>query len=259
MVRRTTGRRYSGARRRYARFSGRYMRPIRRRYFRGRGIKPELKANDVAQTVGSGTVASLKFHRQFCDLSNYTSSTIGPTKTNCLLLNGIANGTSQFQRIGAQVEGRSLLMRMCIKTPVAQEAAPAYNQCVRVMIIKDRAANQISPGVSTGASAFILASPGYASICPNNLEFRNRFKVLYDKRFVLIGGTDANTYYVEYYKKFKPRSMIATYAGTDATIGSISTNSLWLCCFSDDDPFTVPAADMAYCENVVTRFRYIDP
>lgn len=174
--------------------------------------------------------------------------------TNLVCLNEIGQGTDFYQRLGSQVTVTSIFIRGCVKTPVAKLGDNTYNNCVTVYVIQDRQANGNVPAVTDFLSVSGLTDP---STTMRNLGNRSRFKVLAKRQMILIGGTNANTYYFEISVK-KP--IKTTYDGSTASYSNIKTNSIWLAlCDNLSWSATDPDTTHAYVESLYTRTRFVDP
>ena len=157
----------------------------------------------------------------------------GPTTTNVTstatltLLNGVATGTDYTNRIGRKIRMRNLYIRYWM--------APEDNTCndnvVRCMIVYDNQTNGAAPNITD-----ILNSSSVVEQL--NLNNRDRFKVLWDKLFILGAvsniATQAfsnghNTYSGKKFIKLPLKgAMEALFGGTGSTVGSIQTGSIYL-------------------------------
>lgn len=235
---------------------GRYPGTAFRRIFRSwggqsklrrrRGLwKPERKYYDVIH-YGRGLGTGLFFGSTF----QYTTAN---TKT-LVLLNGIAQGTTAIARIGEQVTWTSVFIRGCITTPPGDISLTSYSNCVKVVLFRDRQANGSTPAITDLLEIYAGVDP---ALCYNALTYRNRFKVIAEKKMILIGGTNANKYYYEFVstKPFK-----TTYTGSGSAVTDVRTNSLWLACI---DELAVSAVDPdtshVFHSSFNARMRFIDP
>lgn len=199
------------------------------RQFSRRGI-PELKFADRANTILTQTFINLN---------------------GTFLLNGITQGTDYNQRIGRQITVKSILLNLLIAYDLtAPSIGSAQNgNLVRVMVIYDGQPN--SGTLATGAD--ILADQT-STTSPMNLDNRDRFKVIIDKRFNLNGmyystNLVAGNPTSVYMSKYKKLNLDVIFSGTANTIGSISTGAFILLVQVSD-----PNAAIQYW----SRIRYHD-
>jgi len=181
----------------------------------------ELKAKDTA--------ASLVF----------TSDT-----GNILLLNGIALGTDFNTRIGRKFTMKSILMRLSV---FQGDTTPPRVANARVMIVYDSQTNTTAPTIAQVLNTTI----GSPVVRCNNLDNRDRFKVLLDYTCSI----SPNGQQCVFEKKYLRCDLETINGGTDATVGSITTGSLYLLCIGDNvaaDPNPNPKGE------VFVRVRYSD-
>lgn len=108
--------------------------------------------------------------------------TTQPTNAGAIVsLSSIVQGDTDVDRDGNQVKVRKLLMRIYAVQADATITGPTR---IRMMVFIDKQSNNVPPAVT---DVLETASPQ----SPMNLDFRLRFKVLYDKVIVL-GGTAAS-------------------------------------------------------------------
>lgn len=255
---------YAG--RRMSRRRGRFPGNVFRRSYRGgwsglssfarkrRLFRPERKALD--RNLGGVTRAGGIFFQSTVNIKEFstTNSPTAGSSANGFSMVEINQGTGLSERIGNQITVTNMMVRGCIKTPTTNGDTPAYNNCVTVMIVQDRQANGAIPAVSDILVASTYTDP---STSMRNLENRSRFKILAKRQMILIGGTNANTYYFEMSVK-KPIKII--YNGTGSGYTNVRTNQIWFLCFDNlgasvADPITANAS----LESVYARTRFIDP
>ena len=260
MVRRIyAGRRISGRRRR---FPG----SVFRRSFRGgwsslsrfssrrRLYKPERKAYSI--DWGTPDRAGGIFFQAEINIkpSSGVNAPLVTNSANGLSLVEIAQGTHIYSRIGSQITVTNIMIRGCIKTPTTAGDTPAYNNCVTVYVVQDRQSNGAIPTTGQLLTVGTYTDP---STTMRNLANRSRFRILAKRQMILIGGTNANTYYYEISIK-KPIKV--TYDGDGGTYNEIKTNNIWLFCFDNRNYVTSdPITNLAYHESLFIRTRFIDP
>lgn len=180
------------------------------------------------------------------------------------LLNGLATGTSSYQRVGSKINMKSLYW--CVNFGMcAVDADPAtdiatLNTPVRFMIVYDKQANgaqfaitdllNTTAGVGNGAR-------GIDTCSPNNLNNRDRFIVLADKRFVLQSeGTSART--IKKYKKLNTQVCYTNGAGVGG-ISEITSGSLYAVVFRDAEMNNQLDPALTVTMNGLIRLRFQDP
>lgn len=190
-----------------------------------RGTGPELKVIDVAQ---------------------------GPTNnTNTgvlTLVNGVGQGSDFTQRIGRKVCLKSLLINWSTsQAGVSTEAG----EVVRMMLIYDSQTNSASLPATT--DVLLTADPFSAM----NLNNRDRFKILYDKRATLNPAVytasvlTAGAPVLRFYSKYLKLNHEMIFSGTGSTIGSIQTGSIFSLVIT-----TSGTGSSTY--NLTTRLRFLD-
>lgn len=159
-----------------------------------------------------------------------------------VLLNGLAEGVSQQQRVGDEVHMTSVQYRGQIVTNSANVGGPVF---VRMIVFWDRQANGAAPTIAassgtTGTDALLDSQTSTdLTIAPYMYSTQDRFRVLYDKRWCLnpiLASYDASGALIETYEigmQFKKKVKLnrrvkyeATPGGT-AGIADIATNSLY--------------------------------
>lgn len=175
----------------------------------------------------------INVEHKYLDVSNSTTydNTIGSE-----LLNGMGQGTTSITRTGDTVKWTSLLIRMSFNLH-----ASATQSRIRVLIYRDKQTNGalIADDNILASSTNILA--------PRNLDYDKRLKVYKD--FVVMINTDRPEKQLKIYigkLKFHTR-----YVDGNATISSISTNSMCIAIMSDEAT-NMPTVGY-YC-----RMRFID-
>lgn len=180
------------------------------------------------------------------------------------LLNGLKLGTSAFQRIGNKIAMKSLYWSLAFGLS-AVDSDPTVdvavlNVPVRMMVVYDKQTNGALPvgsdlltnvtGVdNTTARAIDVNSP-------NNLNNKDRFVVVADKRFIL----SSNGSSARHIKKYKRLNTSVSYK-SGATVGNvtdITSGGLYLYFFADADLATAtdPAPSVWITGDV--RLRYQD-
>lgn len=180
----------------------------------------------------------LRYELKFVDLP-YTSSNIPAAASPMLvLLNGIAPGSANWNRIGNKVNLKSIRIRGSIN--FATTAANIPNQDIRMLIVYDKNPNKSNPTLSdilqqttqTGAtSQNVFSNP--------NINNRERFKILRDRTwntpyytFTSNILTNCETtdidYRIDEYIKLKNLPTIYSGTSTTCTIGDITSGALFM-------------------------------
>lgn len=168
--------------------------------------------------------------------------------TTFILCNGMVQGTSGITRIGRQITVKSVAVNFMLK-PAATTTAGLF----RLMLIWDHQANGAAPAI-TDIVGFNDAATTTANqiTAPLNLQNRERFKVILDKRFP-VGQIIANSMVmpvIDHLEKFRKQNVVVTYnAGNAGTVADIATESLYLVLLT-----TAGVANCAVNGNVRIRF-----
>lgn len=163
------------------------------------------------------------------------------------LLNGIAQGTDNTDRIGRKTILKSILFRISVFPSATAPAATG--DVVRVMLVYDCQTNAAAPAVTDIISAGFYDNP-------MNLNNRDRFKILADK-FITMSANNyaaaaltAGSPTAKHLKIYKKMSMDQIFAGTAATVGSISTGGIFL--------LTISKGNLISTYDYDSRIRFID-
>jgi len=153
------------------------------------------------------------------------TSAAGTAAGAVTLLNGVAQGTDYNQRIGRKFTMKSIMCRFGISYGTGA-AVGSVGNIVRILIFYDCQTNLNTPAVTD-----VLQTASYLS--PMNLNNRDRFIVICDKRFVLqSGGPNAR-----FFKKFKFLNTAACYK-SGATVGDITditSGSIYALAYTDGE------------------------
>lgn len=141
-----------------------------------------------------------------------------------VLINGVASGTNVNQRVGRRIVMKSIYIRGYIFTGTTPLSFP-----VRTMLVLDKQANGAAPTMQQILGSFASAQADIDA--PNNLDNRERFKIMMDKMTIIQvnGGTSGATSNAGWIQKYKKCNIPVTFNNVGLGISSISTNSLWLC------------------------------
>jgi len=188
------------------------------------------------------------------EIKTIDSGSVGPqtvfdTAGSVLLINGVAQGDDYNARQGRKIQMQSVLCRIS----VWEDPNSNFNsgEIGRIMLVYDMQANGVAPTVAN-----ILQNSTWDS--PNNLDNRNRFKTLYDKEFVMEAANFATAALTNgaprprIFKFYKKLNLPVTFSGTGATVGAISTGSLYLLYITANTSNSL----ISYTN---TRVRFVDP
>lgn len=141
-----------------------------------------------------------------------------------ILLNGSIPGSGATNRIG-----RKIFMRSCLIRFACAAAATSTSGIVRCMLVYD---SQVNGTAFTDTDLLVPfdGTPNPFITSKNNLDNRDRFKVLMDKQFYLSGGTAVTDTNVRILMKYKRLEHPVIYnAGTAGTVADINTGGLFFC------------------------------
>lgn len=225
-----------------------------------------LRARSAIATGGYGPLASRGFYGaytlrgrnelKFTDVTLVNDPVLLTWKVN--LLNGIAQGTDYNQRIGRKAQMKSVLVNGNLFPTLQNSGSSPVGCFARIVVIYDTQPNSGSLPAGTD----IFASNDTSS--PMNLNNRDRFKVIYDKRmqigsYLLTAGgaLSAGSPNNVFWSKWKSCNYEIIFSGTAATIGSISTGALYLC-YTCDYVGGVGTPPSVVSVDWYTRVRFID-
>lgn len=165
---------------------------------------------------------------------------------NTLLVNGLAQGTTSFTRIGDEVNFTSIQVRGTISHQLNNPAlnhSPTY----RLIIVRDMQPNGAAMTFGNLLDLSLITEPVYA---PRNMDYIDRFKIYYDKvgvlnpnfQFITSGtGTPLITTTTQVgdvarsIKFFKKLNFKTNYGLANAgNISDIARNSLYFLFISDE-------------------------
>lgn len=205
---------------------------------------------------------------KFVDVSfgttNAASPVLSAAASTFYLLNGLQLGTSAYQRIGNKIAMKScywsLTFGINALNTIATSTSGTPQVPVRMMIVYDKQTNGALPVVSDLLSGYSgIANSTARAIdvnSPNNLNNKDRFIVLCDKRFVLSAqGTGSRIL-----KKYKKLSTSVSYK-SGATVGNvtdITSGGLYFIAYRDDDLGNNTNPDTSVRMTGDIRLRYQD-
>lgn len=177
-------------------------------------------------------------------VSAYTLDITG----DIVLINGVATGTDFTDRIGRRTNCVSVQLRGWF-SPVNATTSVGVGDMIRILLIHDSQTNGVAPTIANIFQTTIDVNSFM------NLDNRERFKVLYDKKVYVapFNATVAtqNTNNMPIIDVYKKCNIPTIYEGTAATVGSVSSGAIWLVCWSQSAAATVVF-------NGTTRVRFVD-
>lgn len=178
------------------------------------------------------------------DLIGETSSC--NTTGEFTLLNALARGTDYDERVGRQVTVKSIQ----IKGVIQATPETGTDQLQRVMIFVDNDTDGAPP---TGADLIQGFNNAFEDVYnPRNLNNRDRFRVLYDRTFVMNKDTkDPCKRIFKYYKRLNQAVLFN--AGNAGTEADIQKGAIWIFTYG-----TNAAGGTAGNAGFSSRIRFID-
>lgn len=170
------------------------------------------------------------------------------------LLNGLTLGTSAVTRIGRQIVIKSIHMKFDITGAYFSVGPTLPSTMCRAMIIFDSQPNGTTPNVS---DLLEDTTTGLQALASTALRYSGRFKILYDKRWVVNNNLAATTtatwsqIFDEVYLKVNLKCNYANTSNGDVT--DIDTGALWLFLTSDSGATANNPDVLLY-----NRIRFVD-
>lgn len=150
---------------------------------------------------------------------------------NSSCLNSISQGDGESNRDGRRCVLKKLILRgMLTLGPTADQADGISARVVRVLVVLDKQTN----GVQLNSEDVLADSAGVDVLSMVNLQHSRRFRILWDRTFVLQPATaqtdGANTASIahegKYFSIVKNLNIPVTFDGTTDDIANITDNSL---------------------------------
>jgi len=186
------------------------------------------------------------------------------SNANVYLLNGVQEGTGEFNRIGRKIFMKSLYMKLRL---LATGTVVAGTDAGRVVIVYDRQPN--SAGALPPLTTIFQDTDQTGAVSTNafsgiNIDYKDRFQVMFDSKFGLPSASLASANgagLVELnacetiIQKFIPLKLDVQYSSTanPCTITNINTGALYLCTMG----FLAPGSQAWELEGNF-RLRYYD-
>lgn len=209
-------------------------RPRRRRRFRGR--RRGLTTRQAAFRALSRVDPEKKYH----DILVAESPYIG--NPHIILMNGIAEGVGNSQRIGDSCKFLSMQWKM-VANLNATTPLPAV---IKVMFLVDTQSN----GNLANENNIILDT-GAPITSPLNLNNSKRFRVLSST----VMNLDPNSKFFAYRSAYRKLRLMPRWNGSGGTIGNVATGAL-LCYMTSNVPNALGAAQGPFVE-LQFRLRFV--
>jgi len=229
------------------------------------------KLSGLFRTGGFRTVSAKRPELKFVD---YAAVSATPTtgNGNPLLLNGIQQGTGQFNRIGRLVSNKYLEIKWRVAPTTAQLVAfdPTVHTQIRVMCFVDHQANGASiNGLSDVCTTLDQnGSQTYTLLSMQNMQNRSRFTILRDELLTLAANETSafpagepltQAMFSTHLRTWKIdlKGLKTTYKSTSnpSVIADISTNAIYLLLVIDSPQGGQTNACNIY---LTARLRYYD-
>lgn len=186
------------------------------------------------------------------------------------LLNGVAQGTGAFNRIGRLTAGKYLEVRwngdlLAAIMPTFNPSQPVKN---RVMVVIDHQANGATPQYTDVVESVPASGQSNATSTPyslQNMANKARFTILRDEIFhsgcfnnaagITAGGVLTPDVFSGHTRTWKIdlKGLKTTYKSVNGGISDIATNAIWLVFISD-----YAGAGQNLSLNYTARLRYYD-
>lgn len=237
---------------RYNRTLGRIGRRVVRRYGSGRGPFRTGGFNAIRAGRSMLNAPAGSAERKFLDTTVADATSINDAGT-MILLNGMAQGTSQSTRIGNKMTMSSIQGRYQVFNGTTQTGS----SCCRIIVFYDTQSNAAAPAINDLLSD---TTAGQRSTSPLNLANRDRFRVVYERTWipgnafsgvmdegVIEGFLDFN----QFYKKIRLDTIYNNTSG--GTVADIQTGALFCWIYAD-----IGAGTGSPRWQATFRLRYVD-
>lgn len=207
--------------------------------------KKPVKRNNRFNGLNKSNAPEHKF------IDTTAATYLATTTGSVTLINGIATGTDYNNRLGRKVEFTSVH----VKGYVYPEDTTVVESFARLMVVWDSDVDGVAPTITD-----ILAQS--SSISFNNLNNRNRFRVLINEEFAIgavqstisatVGSTTGSPTVYPIDRFVKLPSLVQIAQGTTNTVASIQEGALWMVVIGNN------GASNGSIFQVATRCRFTD-
>lgn len=200
---------------------------------------PIKKRKDQVNLVNPKRSSNKKPEKKNIDQDTAAMVTFGQSTANLQLLNGIAQGATENQRIGRSVDMVSMTYKWVgAVAPTTTGASP-----LRLLIVYDKQPN----GVALTALN-VLQVDSIESLM--NLSFSKRFIILVDEEIESVGTAGPQAWFKKGYRSL---NLPAEFTGNGGTVASIETGSVYALVYQTGGLLIASPNSQLY-----TRIRYID-
>ncbi len=213
--------------------------PLLRRYANAQAMPGKALAK-IAMGRANKALKQLNSEKKYHDVTE-ADKAIAKDTPEIYVLNGIAQGDGEDQRVGFNVKATSLYWRINLTA----NGATNSNLC-RILVVLDKQGDGSLPSVTD-----VLTATNVDAF--RELKNAYRYKILYDRRVkVAPEGQTGDLVTLKGYTNFKYPVMVRYNADT-TSVSSITTNPIYLIAFSDAlSSGSPPVMDF------ISRFRYVD-
>lgn len=166
-----------------------------------------------------------------------------------LLMNGIAEGSDAFQRVGRKITMTSVSYKFVLNNTVANLNANTFtvgSDTVRFLIVYDAASGGLVPSIS---QIMDVAGNGTDPFQHKNVDEIDRFTILVDETHnINVGGPTACAF-----NGYRKVNLPTRYTGTSGATTVTQTGALWLVWYG-----TFPGTTGASSMIGTTRVKYTD-
>jgi len=182
---------------------------------------------------------------EFKYIDSKNAAMVCDTTGAVLLLNGCSSGSGVSNRVGRQITIKAIQLHWRSWAT----AATGVKQDHRFMVVQDMQPNGVALTIAEVLAAVVGIDP---CLDVRNLDYRLRFKVLYDRKFSISaqGLSGAHRTY-KLYKKVNIQEQFNV--GDAGTVADISTNSLYFITMGSE-----AAGNTAGAAMVNARVRFTD-
>lgn len=230
----------------------RNTRPRRRQNYKRKFIVPYakrgyLRTGGFYRRDGYGTHGEVKFYDELNINGNNPAANDGTIWSGSLV--NIIEGTSPSERIGRKITVTGVGLKIVLNLPQAATAAAAFDG-VRIILYHDKQAN----GATATAAQLLDSTPSVSIVSYRNLSNINRFRFLYDKKFVITAQNSGGSVYVagqtqKLINVWANLNVPVEYSGSTGNISEIRSHNFGILVIADNSQATLV---------INSRVRYTD-
>lgn len=168
------------------------------------------------------------------------------------VLNNLISGSGSNQRIGRKITMKSVFLRLYFAISAATESTISFAP-FRWMVIYDRQTNATLPSINSILNYSQYTAAGASSVLAlQNLDWKNRFKVLADETTVLDVSNESACVVQRYINLPMDCKQVEFNVNNGGGIGDISSGALYFICWNSFDDTATGVVQM------VSRVRFTD-